>query len=166
MVLYCFSGFRPFRLARHIATVSDFLAGHGETCHPHGWSTWRPADQPTKRRSTWTSCLFLRKPYQKSIRICVLWAGLRVAMWMARVGGQICLKTVTTLNKEVSPFFVSDSSIRSFPSFSSLSDYSIWRSWRLFWPCGHSIWSIWVHCPQILLYRLGKIDKRGLDSLI
>ena len=24
-----------------------FLAGHGEICLPHGWSTWRPADQPT-----------------------------------------------------------------------------------------------------------------------
>ena len=35
-----------------------FLAGHGEICPPHGRSTWRPADQPTTRRSTWISCLF------------------------------------------------------------------------------------------------------------
>ena len=38
-----------------------FLAGHGEICPPHGWSTWRPADQPTTRRSTWTWCLFIEK---------------------------------------------------------------------------------------------------------
>ena len=31
-----------------------FLPGHGEICPPHGRSTWRPADQPTTRRSTWT----------------------------------------------------------------------------------------------------------------
>ena len=35
-----------------------FLAGHGKICPPHGWSTWRPADQPTTRPSTWTLCLF------------------------------------------------------------------------------------------------------------
>ena len=35
-----------------------FLADHGEICAPHGWSTWRPADQPATHRSTWTSCLF------------------------------------------------------------------------------------------------------------
>ena len=38
----------------------------------------------------------------------------------------------TSLNKEVRPFFLSDNRIWSNPSFSSLSDYSIWRSWRLF----------------------------------
>ena len=38
------------------------------------------------------------------------------------------LKTLTTLNKEVRVFFLSDKSIWSFPSVSSLSDYSIWRS--------------------------------------
>ena len=35
---------------------------------------------------------------------------------------------VTSLNKEVRPFFLSDNSIWSLPSVSSLSDYSIWRS--------------------------------------
>ena len=34
------------------------LADHDEMCHPHGWSTWRPADQPTTRRFTWTWGLF------------------------------------------------------------------------------------------------------------
>ena len=43
------------------------------------------------------------------------------------------LKTLTSLNKEV-----------------SLNDYSICRSWGIFWPCDHGIRSIWVHCPQIL----------------
>ena len=38
------------------------------------------------------------------------------------------LKTLTSLNKEVRPFFLSDNSIWSFPSVSSPSDYSIWRS--------------------------------------
>ena len=38
------------------------------------------------------------------------------------------LKTLTSLNKEVRPFFLSDNSIWSFPSVSSLSDYSIRRS--------------------------------------
>ena len=42
------------------------------------------------------------------------------------------LRTLTSLNKEVRPFFLSDKSIWSFPSFSSLSDYSIWRAWGYF----------------------------------
>ena len=42
------------------------------------------------------------------------------------------LKTLTSLNKEVRPFFLSDDSIWGLPSVSSLSDYSIWRSWGLF----------------------------------
>ena len=41
------------------------------------------------------------------------------------------LKTLTSLNKEVRPFFLSDNSIWSLPSVSFLSDYSIWSSWRL-----------------------------------
>ena len=38
------------------------------------------------------------------------------------------LKTLASLNKEVKPFFLGDNSIWHFLSFSSLSDYSIWRS--------------------------------------
>ena len=38
------------------------------------------------------------------------------------------LKTLTSLYKKVRPLFLSDNSIWSFPSVSSLSDYSIWRS--------------------------------------
>ena len=37
------------------------------------------------------------------------------------------LKTLTSLNKEVRVFFLSDNSIWSLPSVSSLSDYSISR---------------------------------------
>ena len=44
----------------------------------------------------------------------------------------ITLKTLTSLNKEVRPFFLGDNSIWSLPSVSSLSDYSIWRSWGRF----------------------------------
>ena len=42
------------------------------------------------------------------------------------------LETLTSLNKESRPFFLGDNSTWSFPSVSSLSDYSIWRSWKLF----------------------------------
>ena len=72
----------------------------------------------------------------------------------------ISLKTLTSLNKEVRPFFLSDNSIWSLASASSHSDYSIWRSWRLFYPCDHSIWGIWVHCPQILL----SLRKNGQEE--
>ena len=44
----------------------------------------------------------------------------------------LTLRTLTSLNKEARPFFLSDTSIWSLPSVSSLSDYSIRRSWRLF----------------------------------
>ena len=70
----------------HISVT--FLAGHDEMCPPYGGSTWRPADRPTTRRSTWTWCLFKEKPRKKSMWIGVLWAGLRVAMWITHVGGK------------------------------------------------------------------------------
>ena len=45
----------------------------------------------------------------------------------------VSLKTLTSLNKEVRPFFLGDNSIWSFPCVSSLSsDYSISRSSRSF----------------------------------
>ena len=70
------------------------------------------------------------------------------------------LKTLTSLNKEVRPFFPRRQSHLAFPSASSLSDYSTWRSWGLFYPCDHSIWSIRVHCLQILL----SLRKNGKDE--
>ena len=42
------------------------------------------------------------------------------------------LKTLTSLNEEARPFCLSNNSIWSYPSVSSLSDYHIWRSWRRF----------------------------------
>ena len=51
--------------------------------------------------------------------------------------------------KESRLFFLGHRSVWSFPSFSSLSDYSIRSSWNLFWSCDHSIWSTWVHGSQI-----------------
>ena len=69
-------------------------------------------------------------------------------------------------NLLVRPFFLSDvCSIWSFPSFSSLSDYSIWRSRRLLSPCDHSVWSIWVCCPQVpvSLRKNGQEEPRLLN---
>ena len=83
-----------------------------------------------------------------------------------RFDGAFSLKTLTSLNKEVRPFCLSDNSIWSFPSVSYLSDYSIWRSWRLFCPCDHSIWSIWAHCPRFLLsLRKNGQEESGLLNL-
>ena len=42
--------------------------------------------------------------------------------------GWVSLQTLTSLNKEVRPFFLGGNSIWHFPSVSSRSDYSIWRS--------------------------------------
>ena len=53
------------------------------------------------------------------------------------------LKALTSLNKEVRPFFLSDNSIWSLPSVSSLSDYSIWSSWRRFYP--------WIIAPNTIV---------------
>ena len=79
--------------------------------------------------------------------------------------GKKTLKTLTSLNKESRLFFQGDNSIWSFPYVSSLSDYSTSRSWGLFLPCDHNIWSVWVHCPQILwsLRKNGFKDSRLLN---
>ena len=53
------------------------------------------------------------------------------------------LENPNSLNKEVRLFFLGVNSIWCFSSVSSPGDYSIC--------CDHSISSIWVHCPQILL---------------
>ena len=41
----------------------------------------------------------------------------------------VTLKTLTSLSQQSMPFFLGDHRIWSFPSVSSLSDSSIWRSW-------------------------------------
>ena len=53
------------RWAQVTLRLSDFSSGHGEICPPHGRSTWRPADQPTTRRSTWISCMVFFKRHQE-----------------------------------------------------------------------------------------------------
>ena len=50
----------------------------------------------------------------------------------SKVSQRMSMKALTSLNKEVRPFFLSDDSIWGLPSVSSLSDYSIWRSWGVF----------------------------------
>ena len=74
--------------------------------------------------------------------------------------GSLTLKTLTSLKKESWPFFLGDNSVWSFASVSSLSDYSIWRSSRLFSPCDHSISSIRVHRPE----RLVSLRKHGQEE--
>ena len=66
-------------LKMNLLTIfSDFLAGHDEICPPHGRSTWRPADQPTTRRSTWISCMvFFRKARIHVDRRLVGWSAGR-----------------------------------------------------------------------------------------
>ena len=54
-------------------------------------------------------------------------SGQKLPLW-AEFSFLRTLKTQTSLNKEARPFFLSDNSIWSLPSVSSLSDYSIWRS--------------------------------------
>ena len=68
-------------------------SGHGEICPPHmGDLHWRPADQPTTRRSTWISCMvriFLSKgtkPMDHVDRRVVGWSAgrqCRSPMWGA-----------------------------------------------------------------------------------
>ena len=56
-----------------------FLTGHGEM------ATRRPAHNTPIHMDM---VPFEREPYEKSMWIRVLWAGLRVAMWIALVGGK------------------------------------------------------------------------------
>ena len=77
----------------------------------------------------------------------------------------LTLKTLTSLNKESRPFFLSDNSIWSLPSVSSLSDYSIWRSEGYFNLAIIAFGAFGLLVPKYY-YRLGKTDKRSLDSLI
>ena len=49
----------------------------------------------------------------------------RESFWDGHPADIRALKALTSLNKEVRPFFLGDNSIWRFPSVSSLSDYSI-----------------------------------------
>ena len=65
---------------------------------------------------------------------------------------------VTSLNKEVRPFFLSDNSIWSFPSVSSLSDYSIWRSWLGYSSLAITAFGDFQFIVPKYYYRLGKME--------
>ena len=78
----------------------------------------------------------------------------------------IALKTPTSLNKEVRPFFLCDNSIWSFPSVSFLSDYSIFGGSE-----GYFILAIIASGAFELIvpdcyYRLGKMESKGSRLLI
>ena len=51
---------------------------------PHG----DPQTSPKHADPHGLGAFFLRKPYKKSMWIGVLWAGLRVAMWITHLGGK------------------------------------------------------------------------------
>ena len=98
------------KLPYYFSTASDigtsccfhsvtFLAGHGETCHPHGWSTWRSADQPTTRWFTWTWGLFKTIQEVHVNRRVVGWSadrhvdqpcGWQISPWLARPQNEVC----------------------------------------------------------------------------
>ena len=119
------------------------------------------SQQPPGRNAEWNFYVFHCQGCRQvcsellvQFSACYVFHGLGV--WIGK-----SLKILTSLNKEVRPFFLGDNSIWSFPSVYSLSDYSIWRFRSLFYLCDHSIWSIWVHCPQILS-SLRKSWTRGV----
>ena len=84
-----FSGLWPETMEKKGKISVTFLAGHGEMC-PATWvihmATRRPAHNTPIHMELVPFC---REPYRKSMWIGVLWAGLRVAMWITHVGGQI-----------------------------------------------------------------------------
>ena len=71
------------------------------------------------------------------------------------------LENLTSLNKEVRPFFLSDNSIWSFPSVSSLSDYSIWRS-----SLAITSFEAFQFIDPKYFYRLGKTEFKESSLLI
>ena len=75
------------------------------------------------------------------------------------------LKTLTSLSKDVRPFLLSDNSIWSYPSVSSLSDYSISRSWRLFCLAIIAFGAFQFMVPKCY-YRLGKMELKESSLLI
>ena len=82
------AGHFPARAPRHSWNFSDFSSRPWRYLPPT-WAIYMATRRPAQtRRSTWIWCLFKRKPYKKSMWIGVLWAGLRVAMWITHVGGK------------------------------------------------------------------------------
>ena len=90
--------------------------------------------QQTARMGCHGGCVCCFLPGQISARRAA-WNYKRKFFFVRHKSGrrkQPTLKALTSLNKESRPFFLGDNSIWSMPSLSSLSDCSIWRSWRLF----------------------------------
>ena len=93
-----------------------------------------PSGHGRPQQQSWMSapkCAVLQLPMMGRNFLTLGHPGARVKN-ICGISGPKTLKTLTSLNKEVRPFLLSDNSIWSLPSVSSLSDYSIWRSWRLF----------------------------------
>ena len=82
------------------------------------------------------------------------------------VSGGETLKTLTSLTKEVRPFFQSDNSIWSFHSFSSLSDYSIYGGPASYFCLAIIALGAFEFIVPKCYSRLGKMDKRSLGSFI
>ena len=96
-----------------------------------------------------------------------LWGGSSQSpvsgIWSPGPGPRKCghpLKTLTSLNKEGRPFFLSDNSISSYPSVSSLSDYCIGCPEGYFSLAIIAFGAFGCPCPQILL----SLRKHGQEE--
>ena len=69
-----------------------------------------------------------RKFHHQRVQVSLSGCHFLLCSWGTPFAQSFLEYPVTSLNKEVRPFFLSDNSIWSFPSVSSISDYSIWRS--------------------------------------
>ena len=77
----------------------------------------------------------------------------------------VSLKALTSLNKEVRPFFLSDNSIWSLPSVSSLAMTAFGGPEGYFSLAIIAFGAFGLIAPKYHS-RLGEMNKRGLDSLI
>ena len=76
------------------------------------------------------------------------------------------LKTLTSLNKEVRPFFLGDSSIWSFASVSSLSDYSISEVLKANSSLAIKAFGAFQFIDTKYYYRSGKMESKETSLLI
>ena len=74
------------------------------------------------------------------------------------------LKTLTSLNKEVRLFLLSDNSIWNIPFVSSLGDYSIWRSWS-YSSLAIIAFGAFAFIVSKYYYRLGKMEFKESSLL-
>ena len=76
------------------------------------------------------------------------------------------LKTLTSLNKEVRPFFLGDNSIWSFPSVSSLSDFTAFGGPESYFSLAIIAFGAFQFIVAEYYYRLGKMELKGSSLLI